>query len=75
MQEIIEMPKTYREQLEALEVGQNILIKEKLRKSWANFISTRFYNNSTGKKFTIRATDHQNEVGDTIKEVRIWRLQ
>lgn len=61
----IEMPKTYREKLDELPIGGNILIKEDKRIVWSNNITAM--RRDTKKQFTIRTNP------DT-KEMRVWRL-
>jgi len=61
----IEMPKTYGEQLNELEVGGSILIDLDKKTSWQTNVAR--LNGSTSKVFTIR-TDRKT------KEIRVWRL-
>jgi len=61
----IEMPKTYKEELEELGVGESIAIEKDKRQTWSNAIYTA--QGKTNKQFcirTIRATG----------EIRVWRL-
>ncbi|MDB5144223.1 MAG: hypothetical protein JWQ66_2936 [Mucilaginibacter sp.] len=60
------MPKTYKEQLDDLEIGDNILISLDNRQTWANHIWAA--HRDTNKQFTIR-TNRQEP-----KETRVWRL-
>jgi hypothetical protein len=60
----IEMPKTYTEQLDELEVGESILIDKSKKPSWQTTIG-RF----NDKVFSIRTSR------DEKKEIRVWRLQ
>jgi len=59
------MPKTYREQLDELEIGESLPIEESKRVAWANTITAM--HRDTFKQFTIRT----NRV---TREVSIWRL-
>lgn len=59
------MPKTYRERLDELKVGQSILIKEDKRIVWSNNITAM--RRDSRKQFTVRTNP------DT-KEMRVWRL-
>ncbi len=64
----IEMPKTYMERLNELEVGGSILIetsKKTARTIWSNHITV--LHRETNKQFTIRTNRE-------TKEVRVWRL-
>lgn len=63
--ETIEMPKTYGELLNELEIGGSILIDPDKKTSWQTNVAR--LNSSTHKCFTIR-TDRRT------KEIRVWRL-
>jgi|GEM_PF-3398808 len=64
--EAIEMPKTYKQLLDELEVGGSILISKEKRDSWSTNI-TRMHA-ATNKQFIIKTSREEP------KETRVWRL-
>lgn len=62
--ETTEVPKTRKERLNALSVGENFLIQKEKRSAWANLISN--IHGATDKKWSIQEIDG---------ETRVWRLK
>jgi len=61
----MQMPKTYKDYLNELEVGHGIVITPEKRSVWSTIVNRM--NGSTKKQFVIRTNRE-------ISETRVWRL-